>query len=216
MIFGCMFPVQKNQELNEGVAMLELSPDPWLWPDFDAAQIVELSEISKGNKPEDPLFQYFAVKRCNALKPEVDAGSGFAVLAAVRICGTHGLVMPLWLVYAFNRRYDAVNSFKALSWDDPESFGRPYPKGTNKSAKKKALSLRFAVYNAINAIKRSEEETAIDKALFERVGLQFNLGSTLAEEYYYEAKKIAFPFNIEFKKNTAKSRKLAGIRKTRP
>ena len=195
--------------------MLELSPDPWLWPNFDAAQIIELSEISKNNKPEDPLFQYFAVRKCNALKSEVDLGSGFAVLAAVRICGTHGLVMPLWLVYAFNRRYDAVNNFRALSWDDSESFGRPYPKGTNKSAKRKAGLLRFGVLNAINAIRQSEEETAIDKGLFERVGSQFGIGATLTEEYYYAAKKIAHPFNIELKENTAKKRKFAGIQKPR-
>lgn len=195
--------------------MLELSPDPWLWPDFDAAQIVELSELSKSNKPDDPFFQYFAVKRCNALKPAVDAGSGFAVLSAVRICGTHGLVMPLWLVYAFNRRYDAVNSLRALSWDDPASFGRPYPKGTNQSAKRKALNLMLPVHSEIIAIRKSEENMPLDKALFERVGEKFNIGSTLAEEYYYLARRAMFPFNIDLKKNTAKNRKLAGIRKTR-
>ncbi len=196
--------------------MLELSPDPWLWPDFDAAQIVELSEISKSNKPEDPLFQYFAVKNCNALKPQIDAGSGFAVLKAVRICGTHGLVMPLWLVYAFNRRYDAVHSFRVLSWDDPESFGRPYPKGTNQAAKRKALTLMLPVHSEIIAIRNKEENTPLDKALFERVGLKFNIGGTLAEEYFYLARKAMFPFNIPLKKNTAKKRKLAGIRKLRP
>lgn len=207
--------------------MLELSPDPWLWPDFDAAQIVELVEISKSNKPEDPVFQYFAVKSCNALKPEVDAGSGFAVLAAVRICGTHGLVMPLWLVYAFNRRYDSVLNCKASSWDDPLSFGRPYPKGAHINALKKARYFRLAVLNAINAIKASEPETPIDKGLFERVGRPLGIASTLTEEYYYEAKKMVGStsirvhalldtFSVKRTENTAKKRKLAGIRKTRP
>lgn len=210
--------------------MLELPSDPWQWPDLAHEQIRELAEISADMGPEAPLFQYVAVRRCNGLKPEIDAGSGFAVLAAIRICGTNGLVVPKWLVYAFNRRYDAVLNFRAVSWDDPLSFGSPYPKGVNKNARRKARVLRFAVLNAINAIRMSEPGKAIDKGLFEQVGKPLSIGATLAEEYYYATKKMMasssqndhggaaakpVPYRMTSKANTARKSNTAGLRKRR-
>ena len=205
--------------------MLELSADPWQWPDLDQEQFVELSKGAARGGPTAPLFQYVAVRRCNALKPEIEAGSGFAVLAAVRICGTHGLVMPLWLVFAFNRRYDAVLNCRAASWDDPESFGRPYKKGSQLSAMRKARTLRFAVLNAVGDILSKTPDTPIDKQLFEQVGGPLAIGATLATEYYYQAKKIigAWPSqNAEKPKrgrrvieNLTKIPKVAGLRKSR-
>lgn len=170
--------------------MLELPLDPWQWPDLTAEEFRELLEMVPGMDPETPLFQYLAVRECNDLKPAINRGSGFAVLAAVQICGKHGLVMPEWLSYAFSRRYDAVVNCKAVSWDDPLSFGRPYPKGVNKNAQRKAKFLRFAVWRDINTIRKSEPGTPIDKGLFERVGRPLSIGATLAEEYYYSAKAL--------------------------
>ena len=210
--------------------MQELSANPWEWPDLMPEQVRELSESDPGTGPETPLFQYFAVRRCNDLRVEIDAGSGFAVLAAVRICGTHGLVMPEWLSYAFNRRYDAVLNCRASSWDDPMSFGKPYPKGTNIKARHKARMMRFAVLNAINDIRNKEKGAPIDKRLFERVGGQLFIGATLAEEYYYAAKRIGAALDgndhgagaallesphMSPTPNTAKKRKTAGIQMQR-
>lgn len=150
------------------------------------------------------LYQFFAVRRCMELREEIEKdGSGFAVLAAVRECGTNGLVMPEWLVYAFNRRYDAVHHFRAVSWDAPESFGKPYPKGTNKAANRKKRILSFAV---LNEVKRSAElGTPIDKTLFEKVGAKHAIGATLAEEYYRHAKALLLRIN------PAKNKKTAGV-----
>ncbi len=191
--------------------MKELPADPWQWPDLTTVELQKLSESDPGTGPDTPLFQYSATRWCNALRAKIDGGSGFAVLAAVRICATHGLVMPLWLVYAFNRRYDAVLSCRAASWDDPQSFGRPYPKGANIHARRKARLGRFAVFNAVHELLAMEPETPIDKDMFERIGGPLGLGITLTEEYYYSAQKM-FGYRAG---SPANFRKFAGIGKRR-
>lgn len=146
---------------------------------------------SDQKKYEKLFFQYAAVQRCNSLRVEIEeTGSGFAVLAAVRQCGTFGLPMPVWLSCAFNRRYDAVLNFRATSWDSPLSFGKPYPKGTNQQARRKARVLRFGVLNAVKEILATQPDTPINDALFARVGKSLNMGRTLTAELYSEAKSL--------------------------
>lgn len=168
-----------------------LSVDPWEWGDMTVEEFV-FHFVRDGHTGTDAqLFQFFAVQHCIAQRAEIEQdGSGFAVLTAVRECGTHSLVMPDWLVYAFNRRYDAVLNFRALSWDDSESFGRPYPKGTNRAAKRKKRVLSIAVFNDVRRSVESQPGTPIDKALFEKVGAEHAIGATLAEEYYRHAKAL--------------------------
>jgi hypothetical protein len=50
--------------------------------------------------------------------------------------------------------------------------------------------LRFQIYNRVQAIPRSER-TPIDEALFERVGDEFDIGKTLCNKLYYQAKKLS-------------------------
>lgn len=161
--------------------------DPWHASDEEAIE----AERRHGNfsDPRGPLSQFLGAKRIEGMKAEIDAGDGFAVLACIRICVTNGLVAPVWLAYAFNGRYDAVLHCRAGSWDSPLAFGKPYRKGAHIAALRKAREKRWAVWNAINDIRRREPETAIDKGLFERVGRPLGLGATLAEEYYYQVKK---------------------------
>lgn len=164
-----------------------LTPDPWAWPELTNAQISELAEI--GTYSESPFCQYYAVRQCLDLKARIEAGDGFSTLEAVRLCGNAGLKMPLWLSHVFNRKYMAVVSFQALSWDAPESFGRPYPKGTNKAAKAKKRRLAVRVYLEIKMALKMRPNEAVSKALFEEAGSKLGLGATLAEEYYYSEKK---------------------------
>lgn len=170
-----------------GIAPLPL--DPWEWVGMTVEDF-DFHFVRDGHAGTDKqLYQFFAVRRCMELREEIEKdGSGFAVLAAVRQCGTYELVMPEWLVYAFNRRYDAVLNFRAVSWDAPESFGKPYPKGTNKAANRKKRMLSSAVFNDVRRILASNPGTPIDKALFEKVGAKHAIGATLAEEYYRHAK----------------------------
>lgn len=161
---------------------------PWNWPELNSEEVDQLASDCAQQNDSTNLYKYFAVRRCLQLKAEIDAGSGFAVLSAVRACGTYELVMPDWLVYAFNRRYDAVLNFRAISWDDPLSFGKPYAKGTNANARQKARSLRYAIYNAVTDILKKEPGTAIDRILFDSIGetLHPPISGSLAERYYYE------------------------------
>lgn len=156
-----------------------------------------------------PVSQCNAARMIEADKASIESGDGFAVLTCIRRCVTHGLVAPVWLAYAFNRRYGAVLNCLADSWDDPQAFGRPFPKGKHLNALRKARVNRFAVLNAVNEKLAFEPETAIDKSLFESVGKPLGLGSTLTEELYYQALKMTGL------RNTAKSSKFAGIHRKR-
>lgn len=149
-----------------------------------------LAEGKVDTDPCGPLYQVVGARNIESLRSSIDKGDGFAVLAAIRICLNHGLVGPEWLSYAFNRRYDQVLGCRAASWDDPKAFGKPYKKGTHLNALRKRREKCFAVLNYINEIRAREPSTPIDKALFERVGKRLGLGSTLTEEYYYQAKNI--------------------------
>jgi hypothetical protein len=169
------------------------SPNPWDWVNLTDLQILDLAALSKGSGPLQPIFQYSAVQGCYKLRAGVEAGNGFDILACVRTCGTHGLVMPLWLVYAFNRKYDAVLNLNAMSWSDPLSFGKPYPKGSTRAAMKKRRYNAVGVWNAVVVRVRNGEK--IDAGLFESVGKPLGLGKTLTEEYYYYAMRKYCLFN---------------------
>lgn len=140
--------------------------------------------------PTLPYFQWNALKTIEARRHIVEAGDGYEVLACIRKCVTHGVVAPEWLAYAFNRRYDAVLNCKAKSWDDPLSFGKPYKKGANLNAMRKRRLLRFAVWNEARRLLNESPQMPIDEYFFEVIGKPFNIGKTLASEYYYEAKQF--------------------------
>ncbi len=163
--------------------------DPWT-ANFDEAKHSQDVSGRDFVDPRGPLHQFFAAKQIEANKAGIDAGDGFAVLACIRTCVTHGLIAPEWLVYAFNRRYDAVLNCRVDSWDSPLAFGKPYKKGAHLAALRKARTKRFAVLNAVKDIRSREPKTPIDKGLFERVGGPLGLGATLAEELYYQAKVL--------------------------
>ena len=53
--------------------------------------------------------------------------SGRAVLDAVADCARAGLTMPPWLADEFVRRHQAIVSYRAATFDDPEAFGPTHP-----------------------------------------------------------------------------------------
>lgn len=195
---------------------MNLSSDPWEWPELSKEEFKALAELHPLHSewPPSKTQQYIAVRRCLVeLKPEIEAGSGFAVLAAVQLCGTNGLPMPLWLVYAFNRRYHSVLQARADSWDSSESFGKPYPKGMHLNARRKERVLRFRVWIDVYDILNKEPDTPVDVALFERVGGPIGLGASLASKYYYLAKESWGPGREA--KETASVRRLTTNRERR-
>jgi len=163
--------------------------DPWN-STFEEAN--SLQQSIGGIGPTDPLFQWVAAEEIKAHQKAIQEGDGLAVLSCIRKLVTNGLVAPIWLAYAFNKRFDAVLNCNAKSWDDPMSFGAPYPKGAHINALKKQKFLKFAVWNEANNIRSREPETPIDAEFFERIGKTVRppVGKTEAERLYYLAKRL--------------------------
>ena len=156
---------------------------------FEEAQALTGNDTS----PTSPLFQWASAKYINESRKRIEDGDGFEVLACIRRCVTNGLIAPTWLGKEFNKRYDAVLNCHAKSWDDDIAFGVPYKKGTHINALHKKRKFMFAVFNEIRTIVKENSDTPIDIGLFEAVGKKFNIGKSLAEEYYYDAKKYMPP-----------------------
>lgn len=199
--------------------------DPWT-ATFEQAVVEFYRRVAAGadeNKAVLPIRQIETVEKVLLLKKAIDGGHGKTVLEAISCCVTYGLVVPEWLADEFNRRYYSVARFDVGSWDDPSAFGRPYPKGTNLAALRKANKGFPAVWRAVNEELERFPETPIDKGLFEKIGEPLGLGATLAEEYYYHEKRIQTwlglhqPIGRDSTRppvgDTAKNRKPAGIRK---
>lgn len=164
--------------------------DPWTASFDDAKATQDAREFSAD--PSEPIFQWAAVQKINEQKQAVENGNGFAVLACIRDCVTHGLIAPDWLAYAFNRRYDAVLNFRAKSWDDPKAFGPPRKKHVQLAAERKRLATEWQVLNIANDILARAPGTPIDAAFFELIGQKCRppIGKTLASEHYYRMKKF--------------------------
>jgi len=201
---------------------------PWEWGELSPEEVRQLSEMTKEDDgPEGLIFQYFAVRMVMSLRPGIEAGSGFDVLEAVAECARCGLVMPDWLARAFLKRYRAVSQFRAKSWDDPLSFGQPYPKGMNIGAKQKARVKGLGLYLRVKSLREKNPEVSLLKAL-ETVGESMGIGKTLAEEYFYAqqqklsrqlagtaADALLAPYSLESDEplSPAKTKKTAGRQK---
>lgn len=144
-----------------------------------------LAENAGNNGPDSPLFQWVALNEIEQLRRQFEMGDEFALLQAVAKCAQHGLLMPPWLSEKYLQQYRKVVHAHVGTWD--EAFGRPYPKGKHIAKLRQRRDLRFVVYNEIRARLHAAPETAIDDALFESVGSNFQIKKTLCNELYYEA-----------------------------
>lgn len=158
---------------------------------FEEAQEANEREMAATGKqfcdPTLPFSRLVAHHELVALGEQFKKGDQWVLMQAIRVCANHDMPLPEWASRAYIRAYDSVNWARAKSWD--EVFGRPYPKGTNMKATRKRRIGTFQVWNRVREIQRQEPDTPISEALFERVGKEFNLGKTLASEYYYIAKR---------------------------
>ena len=162
--------------------------DPWTGT-FDEMQEANLFSALPDADPARPLYQWYGAQLIQSMRSEAEE-SGFAVLACVRRCANHDLVMPEWLARVFIRRYDAVLTCRADSWDSPLAFGKPYPKGKHLSALRAARAHRMDVYNRVNAAILRNPEKALGVKLFREVGNEIGLKSTAVQNYHYEATKF--------------------------
>lgn len=145
-----------------------------------------------GNVKTLPMFQWVALNQLDRRHEDYRSGDASALAAAIQLCAQHDLVMPAWVSMAFADGYYRVKGGLEKSWDGV--FGRPHPKGRHIAAIAKKSKLQPSVYAAVKNYLKDNPNTPIDEALFEKVGGQFNIGKTLASEYYYEIENIVAPF----------------------
>ncbi len=157
---------------------------------FEEAQAehskVIAADPKRENDPTTPLFQWFALKHLEVCREFFQDGDEFQLMLAIKECAQHDLPLPDWAAHAYLRGYYAVVNAQTKSWD--EAFSAPYKKNTNLNATRKKRELELAVFNEVRSILNLEPGTPIDTGLFERVAAKFNIGKTLAGEYYYAAK----------------------------
>lgn len=150
-------------------------------------RVLENDASRSDSEPNLPLYQWAACHDLEHLQEAFAGGDKFALMRAIRICANHDLPMPEWTSKAYIKAYDAVVNAREKSWD--AVFGQPYPKGSHLSAIRKQRTLQFAVHNRISDVRKTDPAIAIDVDLFDRVGQEFNIGKTLAAEYYYAVKQ---------------------------
>ena len=152
---------------------------------FEQARQAEEEWIANGNLsvPASPFFQWAALHELEHLRAQYEQGEKFALMSAIRKCANHDLIMPRWVGAGYIAAFDIILNYRSKDWN--EAFGLPIPKGAHLTASRKKRELEFAVFNEIVNIRRSDPDQAIDAVLFEGVGEKFNIGKTLAEEYYY-------------------------------
>jgi len=172
--------------------------DPWI-ATFEEAWVAqedlnhsrELRGETNVSSPGDPIFQHAAAQSVIARRAEVEANSeksGLAVLSCIQQCVNHSLVAPLWLVYAFNRRYRAALHYQVGSWDDEAAFGPPLPKGAHLKALRERRELRAFVWTKARELLQANPSMRIDKkpgGLIHAIAVAFNRSASDVEKHYY-------------------------------
>ena len=114
-------------------------------------------------------------------------GNKWALMQVIWVCAQKKIPLPEWATKEYILAYETAQSGKARSWDD--LFDRPYPKGTHLNAVYKKHKTLWPLFWYVRKFLEENPNTPIDDCLFETVGQKFNIGKTLASEYYYEARE---------------------------
>ncbi|MBN1783574.1 MAG: hypothetical protein JW812_01245 [Alphaproteobacteria bacterium] len=128
-------------------------------------------------------------------------GDKGAVLLALWVCFYYTLPIPQWVENAFVDAYDKVKfDYEEDTWD--QVFGKPHPKNTKKDAQKNLREKGLKVFLRVEAIKKREPKTALDRGFFHNIGMKtFGISGSLAEKYYYHYKKL-LPYKKKYPAGT--------------
>jgi hypothetical protein len=164
---------------------LEPATDPLL--DRAIAETLEIIEANPERISDAtlPVLVYAAKQGLEVLRICYEQGDKFALLAAMRECAIHSMVMPDWLARGFISAYDSVGCCEVGSWD--EAFGIPYRKGAHLLRMRQDRINLFRVARRIN--ERHKQGASLNRELFEEVGKELGVGRTKAEELWRRAKK---------------------------
>jgi hypothetical protein len=158
---------------------------------FEEALRANQEELNKtpgrsSSDPALPLIQWWTLSELEYCKGQYESDT-YWLMTAIRLCANHELPLPEWAAKAYIKAYDTVHNAREKSWD--KVFGKPYKKGSNLNAIRKKRNLEFAVLNSITNKLQNNPNTPIGVILFDEVGGEFSIGSSLVSEYYYAAKK---------------------------
>jgi hypothetical protein len=149
----------------------------------------EAFEARGGISHNGPLYRFLARLDLKECRQQFEAGEKFALTRAIRNCAQHDLVMPEWVARGYIRAFDAVNGFRARSWD--EVLGAPVPKGAHLDTLRKRRLLRLALPIKLRKFQ------AMGKSI-DWVALAKELGSnktTLQDLHYGCAKRTSRKFS---------------------
>ena len=164
--------------------------------DWTIEQVMEAHERAEADGCEGrllPLFRWIALGQIARLEKEFVAGSGFALMQAIRLCANHDLILPPWVADGFIRGFDKALNYRVRTWD--EAFGSPHPKGTNLFSARQRKAKRGRVFSRVTEILAADPKRAVDDGLFAEVGAQpdIALSKTVCNELYYEVRNALGP-----------------------
>ena len=158
--------------------------DPWTATIEDSLSLpLDLDD------PRSLNWQFAVAQGLKERRHAIENGSGFDVMDAIATCAKHGLSIPPWLNAAFAPRYGAVKSLRAKSWDAPEAFGPPHPKGTHLAKLRRDEEAAPLVYYCVRKLLTENPDRPVDNLLFDDVadmlGHRRGLARTDCARLYY-------------------------------
>ena len=189
-----------------------LSADPWFAYAVaacpDAAE--EIGQIEPdnggGTARTSALAQAHAIVQVDSQKSTCESDTGGpAVMAAMILCGVHGIPVPAWLWAAFLGRALTVTHAHVKSWEDPRSFGRAWPKGTRLAQVRQNRRLMTRVHDEVLRLVTKDNTVTLTRAsAFDAVSRLPGIGKSASgvEALYYRARAAGL-------QNAARTRAIA-------
>ncbi|MBC3864357.1 hypothetical protein H8K32_19860 [Undibacterium jejuense] len=146
---------------------------------FDDA-VKKSVENNFGSAPDSPSAQWYAIREIEALETRFKAGDKFSLLEAIYTCAVRSIPLPDWVERSYIASYRKILKFEAKSLD--AAFDIEWKKNINLAAKRKRRKTAHHIYTEIK--KMSANGRSVTDELFDEVGAKFNIGRTLAKEYY--------------------------------
>lgn len=132
-------------------------------------------------QPIQPFLEIF-----EKFEKRFKEGDTFALMEALATGLGLRVRMPEWVRDEYLEVYQKVSSYEVASWDDV--LGRRVPIGKHLTAARKRNKLCGEIFINVMMIKAEGENVPTDERLFAEVGAKFNIGKTLASEYFYHYK----------------------------
>jgi len=114
------------------------------------------------------------------------SGNHIMLFYALYRCSLYAIPAPRWARYELQAGLHRYQNFEVKEFG--EAFGISRPKGMNLNAEHKRVTSAFPLYQHIEDLRTQGKK--VNEALFEEAGKRFHLGKTLAQEYYYDVKRV--------------------------